>query len=121
MWIAFTVMAVFSVLFGIFSERFSDEGEPTPASRLLQGFALLAPTVVLVNFGMSTKLEVPLAPTAGFLGVLLLGVGFIHRKAARSEEALLSLAVGAGTRLTEAEAIQSRGWTLPTNGHLRGA
>ena len=94
-WIAFVVMAVFSVLFAVFSERFSDEGEPNPASRLLQGFALLAPTVVLLYFGMSTDLDVPLAPTAGFLGVLLIGVGFIHRKAAKGEEALLSLSIAA--------------------------
>lgn len=94
-WIAFGVMALFAVLFAVFSERFSDEGDPTPASRLLQGFALLAPTIVLIYFGMSSQLDVPLAPTAGFLAVLLVGVGFIHRQAKTSEETLLSLSVAA--------------------------
>lgn len=94
-WIAFAVMAVFAVLFAVFSDRFSDEHEPTPASRLLQSFALLTPTVVLIYFASSSTLAVPLAPTAGFLAVLLVGVGFIHRKAAQGEEALLTLSVGA--------------------------
>jgi uncharacterized membrane protein len=95
-WIAFVVMAIFAALFGVFSNRFTDdESAPTPASRLLQGFALLTPTVVLVYFGASTSLAVPLAPTAGFLAVLLIGAAFIHRKAKDGEEALLSIAVAA--------------------------
>lgn len=95
-WIAFAVMALFAVLFAVFSDRFSDaDGPPTPASRALQGLALLTPVVVLVYFAGSTTLAVPLAPTAGFLAVLMLGVGFIHRKAQQSEETLLSLAVAA--------------------------
>lgn len=94
-WIAFVVMVVFAVLFALFSQRFNDETGPSPASRTLQGFALLAPTGVLLYFASSTTLSVPLAPTAGFLAVLVLGVGFIHRRAKESEEQLLTLCVGA--------------------------
>ncbi len=94
-WIAFVVMTIFAVLFAVFSERFSDEGEPNAASRFLQGFALLAPTIILIYFGTSTTLDVPLAPTGGFLAVLLIGVGLIHRKASTAEEMLLSLSIAA--------------------------
>ncbi len=94
-WIAFVVMAVFVLLFTGFSLRFADDGPPTPATRALQGLALLTPTVVLLYFASSTTLAVPLAPTAGFLAVLLLGVGFIHRKTPKGEESLLTLSVTA--------------------------
>lgn len=114
-WLAFGVLALFTVLFTITTLR--SEGEPSKGTRWLLGSALFVPMLALAYFASNADVHVPQWPTAAFLAVLTAGVGFIHRRSARSEASLLmtasiaSLFVLALSALTRHEGIELQ-WIL---------
>ncbi|MBX7098986.1 MAG: DUF2339 domain-containing protein [Myxococcaceae bacterium] len=119
-WIAFGVLAIFAVLFAAFSDRFraGGAGEAGPAWRVMQLAGLLTPALFLLYFAWNTPLQVPLLPTGGFLAMLTLGAGFVHRRSDQGEAPLLHLA-GASSVLVLLTGVARRpvdelgGWVLP--------
>lgn len=91
-WIAFSVLALFSVLFAAMTLRGLGDAPMPPLLRAVLTGALFVPVLALAYFAGGVSLEVPQLPTAGFLAVLTLGVGWVHRRGAVGEPALLTAA-----------------------------
>ena len=86
--IAFTVLGLFSLLFAAMTLRGLGDAPMSTGLRLVLAGALFSPVLALAYFAAG-DLDIAQLPTAGFLLVLTLGVGFIHRRAARGEPQLL--------------------------------